>query len=106
MATFKVGARVRVVATTPDATASDLVGREGTIVAIPSALPSGDCDVVVDGYDYSQWALPSTSARYYHLAPLVDPDWAAADAFLEKLRKLGSEPVTLTHKQMNEVRGY
>jgi hypothetical protein len=103
---YRIGQRVRIIATAAGATAADQVGKEATVVAIPSDLRGEDCDIVVDDYDYSPWARPCTAARYYHLAPLVDPDWAAADALLEKLRKLGSEPVTLTHKQMNEVRGY
>lgn len=95
MTTFRVGQRVRIVWLGGAAArrASDVLGREGTITAIPSAWhPRAECDVEIDGapavaygYEDRPWA-----ALFVNLAPLTDPK---ADAFIESVKKWKPEPV-------------
>jgi hypothetical protein len=87
MATFKVGQRVRLVSATFTSPAIDFVGREATIVAIPSRNGERDCSIDIDGADARQFGskFPSFNCSFARLAPLTDPK---ADAFLESIRQL------------------
>lgn len=89
MANYKVGMRVRIVS------GEHCIGREATITAIPNPFHEGnpDCRISVDGEPCPRsLAKDGTwSANFENLAPLAPPD-PKADAFIEQLRKLGSEP--------------
>lgn len=96
MANFKVGQRVRIawVGKTAMLSAPSVIGREGTIVAIPSEHPGADCDVEIDGapavmfgYADRPWA-----AVFKQLTPLSDP---GAAAFIERIKSMKpyEEPV-------------
>lgn len=102
MAAFKVGQRVRFVKTDNPALA-DLVGREATIVSIP-AWSSGDCSITIDGALGRTYGgfLPSFATLFTHIAPLTDPK---ADEFIERIKKLGNEPMPLSPADLETVRG-
>lgn len=90
MANFHVGQRVKKVSHRHKA---DFIGREhitettnplgteGTVSALSG--PFGEIGVIWDGGD-SVWCLG------YMLAPILDPN---ANAFLERIKKLGKEPI-------------
>jgi hypothetical protein len=86
MAQFHVGQRVKRIKTGPGEVNGFLLhsaplGAEGVVVSIDG---DGDCDVKFD-------AEPCALTCYrWTLAPLTDP---AADAFLERMKKLGREPL-------------
>lgn len=92
MAAFKVGQRVRYVGTILNPELP--TGAEGTVVAYH---PDQDAcwEAVFPGYFPKQgghaWAFPSS------LAPLLPPD-EAADQFIARLKKLGSEPINDAQK--------
>ena len=91
MAQFKVGQRVRIVRS-----ANGHEGREATITAIPNPFGgrSTDCRVLIDGGPCgSSQALDYTwSTDFWCIAPLLPPD-SAADQFIARMKRLGSEPV-------------
>lgn len=84
MATFKVGQRVRIVAC-DGPSAAYLVGVEGVITQIPSTFIKADCVVHEAGNKIG------IACNFHHLTPLTDP---GADAFMERMRRLGREPVS------------
>lgn len=100
MATLKVGMRVRIVGVDRhDSNAVRTLGHTGTIT---HAFRHGyqwavEVDDVPAPGEYAFWAYHT-----HQLAPLTDP---RAEEFIAKLKKLGNEPVPLTPKQMEEVRG-
>lgn len=90
MSTFKVGQRVKRVADPdlilPASSTTMPIGREGTVIV--GSVPGHVC------------VQPDGGANYWHcypetLAPLTDP---SADAFMERLKKLGREPVNSPEK--------
>ena len=98
MATFKVGQRVRVIGQV----SSDhrpLIGKEGVIVEKWDFRWS----VLLDGISNTENCDGSPEFLFApeFLRPLTDPK---AEEFLAKLETLGREPVTLTDKQLEEVR--
>lgn len=96
MTTFKVGQRVRIVRVGPTCrpVVRALVGREGTIVAIPSNsyFAVAECDVEIDGAPATSLGFDDKpfASRFDNLAPLTDPK---ADAFIESVKKWKPEPV-------------
>ena len=98
MATFKVGRRVKRVAQGPGLLPIPL-GTTGTVI--------GD-----DGFMFGQhwtrvqWDIdlaPDYCSVFTDtLAPLTDP---SADAFIDRLKKLGKEPVVLTPAELERVAG-
>jgi len=94
MAKFKVGDRVRVIdmpsfITMPQRMGA--IGREATIVSIPSDYPRADCDIEVDnfparelGYADLPWAV-----QFWQIAPLTPP---AADAWATEQVKKWTKP--------------
>lgn len=91
MAQFKVNDRVKVVGQIADCARDGLpyVGRTGTVTGTgrqPNFFGTVmDYGVNIDG-------IGACLFMAHHLAPLLPPD-EAADAFLARLKKLGSEPV-------------
>ena len=110
MATFKAGQRVRIVDPT-----SIYDGREAVCLwYVGEAQVFNETHGIRRAYS-RVWRVRlddgtdhTPGGRYLaydasELAPAVDPDeWA--DAQIAKLKKLGSEPVPLTSKQLDEVR--
>lgn len=95
MASFKAGDRVRKIAHHPLAGHNFIpLGTEGTIV---SAGWPAKWNMAWDGHGELHPCGSHWGADDFQLAPLTDP---AADAFLERMKKLGSEPVVLTPKQL------
>ena len=93
MATFRVGQRVRIVGYM---SAPWTLGMETTITGEP--FQWGD-----DGLCYPNSvadAIDRPGTLSCHLAPLTDP---GADAFLARLKKLGSEPVNDAPKVTERV---
>lgn len=96
MSAFKVGQRVRKIAhgsKAPDAINEIPIGTEGVIVARGRML---DWRLRWDGYGGTtpdgdgHWGAMS-----WQLVPLLDP---GADAFMERIRKLGREPINEIEK--------
>jgi hypothetical protein len=94
MATFKVGQRVKVVSCAPGK--EYWLGHETTIIGLPGSVPDyplryklSSAPAWCGHYDY---ACASADV----LAPLTDP---GADAFMERIKKLGSEPVNTVEKE-------
>lgn len=99
MAKFRVGQRVRLIAADPGSSAVEDIGREGTIVAIPSILRIDGCDVAFDGADYSRFAFEFTSCPYQHIAPLTPPaEDAWASEAVRKVTKVHVEPVVVKER--------
>ncbi len=95
MSAFKVGQRVRIV-DAPDMVQRHWVGCEVTILAMPG------CSVrQPDNYEVSRPATEADPlARCFfcpphHLSPLLDP---GADAFMERIKRLGREPINEIEK--------
>ena len=70
-------------------------GDEVTVIGLP-----GSCLIFPDQYEVTMPAHhPGGSLGYFthreHLRPLTDP---GADAFMERIRKLGREPINLAEK--------
>ena len=86
MAQFRIGDKVKVVSAHEPMrrSAAHRLAKEGTVVVVyeTGTFPIG---VNFGGYDYMVF-------QPCELAPLLPPD-EAADAFLARLKKLGSEPV-------------
>ena len=105
MATLKVGMRVRVIG------GETAHGREATILGPwewPEMPRLGDWrhgaswHVSVDGRgSQSPDGIPYRKFSD-ELAPLTDP---GSDAFIERLKKLGKEPVVLTPAELERVAG-
>ena len=98
MAAFKVGDKVRIVGRYEPSRAP--VGGEGIIVRPYIAERLGchyDWEVSINGED--GWFFPSA-----HLAPLLPPD-EAADQFIARIKKLGSEPVNEAPKERMTING-
>lgn len=105
MATFKVGQRVRVI--NPERGWESMSGLQGIVT---STDPSNFVRSLKPPYDYGvtldraveTFTGPSASFKFYawELAPLTDPK---ADAFIEKLKKLGSEPLPLTPAELDRI---
>ncbi|MCK9361906.1 hypothetical protein M0Q28_06850 [Patescibacteria group bacterium] len=89
MATFKVGDRARIV-DAADLDCPQWVGCEVTILRCPGWHP-----LYPNDYEITR---PSTEVLYaatygapgHHLAPLTNP---GADAFVERMKRLGREPI-------------
>ena len=96
MATFRVGQRVKKVqmygAYSPRETVP--LGTQGIIVGAPG-MAFWDYDVKYDGLPPER-TYGSYGADEHMLAPLVDP---AADAFMERIKRLEREPVNVTTKE-------
>ena len=90
MATFKVGQRVRVRMQKLGSIElyGSIVGCEATITSVPAKNGKLDCTAEVDGN--GSWEL-----FFHNLSPLTDP---AADQFIERIKKLGREPVNTPEK--------
>lgn len=92
MSQFRVGQRVRIVWQHEHSAQrlGSVVGLEATITLIGGCdNPRDECRLSVDG-DCRTWTAPFSA-----LAPLTDP---SADAFMERLKKLGREPVNSPEK--------
>jgi len=92
MATFRVGDRARLVncENAGNPAFRGCSGDEVAILALPGCNP-----IWPDEYEITRPASYTSYGGFfyapaYHLAPLTDP---GADAFLARLKKLGSEPV-------------
>ena len=100
MSQFKVGQRVRVIGYRFD---PNTMGREATIIGplefVENPGPDirsywGHC-VDIDGYGSRSIHGRRLCSPVEWLAPLTDPH---ADAFMERLKKLGREPVNSPEK--------
>ena len=94
MSAFKVGQRVRVVYA--DA-CRYCIGLEATITATPGANPPfpDTYGCIVDGAPPALGHLGMYWGDAGCFSPINDP---SADAFMERLRKLGREPVIVPEK--------
>lgn len=101
MASFKVGQRVRIVSaqgwdsgvpTTPSP-----VGLEGIVVEVGAGAWEYGVEIHALRHNPTDFAPNVWGFDTHNLAPLTDP---AADQFIERMKKLGSEPVVLTPKQL------
>lgn len=92
MAQFRIGQKVKVIAA-EGIFAAEYIGQEAVIVDrdVTTTFPW----VVI----LSRAVGGTTEAIFHdrHLAPLTDPK---AEEFLARLKKLGTEPVVLTPKQL------
>jgi hypothetical protein len=101
MATFKVGQRVRIIAPR-----SPSCGREATIIGVKRELEVLDFDAQtilhvpifyyldIDGYGATAPGGRRRGLEPHEITPLTDPK---ADAFLERVKKLGREPAFDSH---------
>jgi len=98
MAQFRVGQRVKVVYVTQTmATCAFLVGKVGTVAT--GDLLGFEYVVKVDGHTSN---FRDGNCRFYtaDLAPLTDPK---AEEFIEGLRKLAREPVSVPPAVLDDV---
>ena len=93
---FKVGDRVRIVIADPRAVGYDINGTETVITGPQTGSSFGP---------YYRTAFTDASGRIgvleSCLSPLTDPH---AEQFMERLKKLGKEPVPLTPDELEQVR--
>lgn len=103
MATFRVGQRVRLVnvryARNPDFHPCE--GDEVTILGLPGVVPDYPESYAITRPEHHPRTKDTYSAPPYRLAPLTDP---RADEFIERIKKLGREPVGLPQKETVGVR--
>ncbi|MCK9361952.1 hypothetical protein M0Q28_07085 [Patescibacteria group bacterium] len=95
MATFKVGQRVRFIGSC--FSGAPPIGAEGVVFSLEADV-EWDCVVDFPAFpDYVNRDLPPTHylMDFSMLTPLTDP---GADAFMERIKKLGSEPVNTVEK--------
>ena len=99
MAQFRIGEEAKIVGCT-DADWVKCNGEAVTILALPESDPYGLGRYRVSTPKFAPIATPSCFCKQRHLAPRVDE---AADAFLARMKKLGSEPVNDAPKVKVEV---
>ena len=106
MATFKVGQRVRIVGV---AVAYEVLGREAVVIGAPETRSHHITHERYTGYPLSIAGIGERDVngiRYVfrpaNLAPLTDP---SADQFIERIKKLVREPITMHPDEIEEVRG-
>lgn len=89
MAKFKVGDRARII-DGPDMMQRHWIGCEVTILRLPgwSDYKPGHYEISRPATEMGEWRAYGAPA--HHLAPLTDP---GADAFMERIKRLGREPV-------------